>query len=1236
MARNSIKQSGLLFTPPVVRKIAFDSAFTEPQTLNFLSSSALLNTSSFEYDTFKVALKNTQEVPIDYSGFENHTFFNSAESKVNVAFEKIINGFPFDGTQTEYENFFTDLRGYEKYVYNNVPKSLGALIFSGTTIGEGPASGYLPDLGTYINVADAKGSRYTSTSKQKDGVSALDPGTNTIVFEFHIFAPPEANYDQVILQKKKNVDGWDYGYTIGLKETTAVDQCDLAMVASSGSAIISASMPIAKGRFEHIVAMYDRRDGSNVIKLFTSGTHISSSPTSYEFSNLDISRYPLLIGSGTAHVTASVPTGPSTSAQFSFIPRTTLSGAMDELRVFHSYRSVSQQIRDRTTNIFPDTGGKLRLYFKFNEPTGSFGNNNLVLDSSGNALHSKITNFTSANRERRAGFTDSLPLELEAYGQNPVLFPRHPDLISLNQELLLSASRYDMSNPNLITKLVPSHYFIEGQYDRGFKNEMGEQGAPFNSVSRNIPGGGSLGSAQLLASVLYLWAEQFDQIKIFIDHFAKLRTVDYTEQDTMANKFLPLFASLYGFQLPNLYRDSDVDQYVKGENIQPDRTVPLESLRSVQNQIWRRLLVNLPSLIRAKGTQHAIRGVIRAAGLNPDHNFRIREFGGATIKRIGRGRERVIKHLKMLNFSASMNRDVASGIISAQGVNSVLPFVISPFLSSSRSEIGAPQISGDFIDESPFTYEKGYMHGISNNSGDGLMTSGSFTFEGIYRYPKGRAYEATSSLLRVSTTASAGTTPEYPRLLANLLAVSSSAGLGVTGSVQLKVRPYFSSFLSVAPTLSLVLTGVNIFDGDPYYVAWGRRGKEEIKSNVSSSYFLTVAKANGDEVVEHHMATSQFQEGNVAYEGGQLADTFGIINPSLNVSGAFFAIGRQVIPDIPQYCLNASDIVGPFARETYFSGQVRSLRFYSKALSRDEIFEHVRNPYSFGTDNPFISTNDISINESGSFQRLRVNASMEQPVTAADNSGNITITDFSQTYISGSRILPANASDVHNGSYFQLRGSGFEPDTRAIQPATFYYSRIDPKFDERATDNKIRVRGFTNYHNVDQFDSLLSPVTELDLSEPVTDDTRFIIEQSAVRALNDDIIRIFAVLDEFDRLLGDANLVFAEEYPRFRFLRDVYFKRLESKMNFKKLFEFFRWFDDSLGLFLENFIPYKTDFFGIQFMIESHILERAKFSYTHYDQYIKLGHMSFWELTKDLYQLASDDGTDLDAVELNE
>jgi hypothetical protein len=71
-------------------------------------------------------------------------------------------------------------------------------------------------------------------------------------------------------------------------------------------------------------------------------------------------------------------------------------------------------------------------------------------------------------------------------------------------------------------------------------------------------------------------------------------------------------------------------------------------------------------------------------------------------------------------------------------------------------------------------------------------------------------------------------------------------------------------------------------------------------------------------------------------------------------------------------------------------------------------------------------------------------------------------------------------------------------------------------------------------------------------------------------------------------------------------------------MNFKKLFQFFRWFDDSLGLFLQGFIPYKTNFLGIQFMIESHILERTKMRYNYFTQYAPaqaiLSHVTYSEL----------------------
>ena len=42
--------------------------------------------------------RSSQNLDVDWSVFENHVFYDSAASKVNAAFLRVINDFPFDGT----------------------------------------------------------------------------------------------------------------------------------------------------------------------------------------------------------------------------------------------------------------------------------------------------------------------------------------------------------------------------------------------------------------------------------------------------------------------------------------------------------------------------------------------------------------------------------------------------------------------------------------------------------------------------------------------------------------------------------------------------------------------------------------------------------------------------------------------------------------------------------------------------------------------------------------------------------------------------------------------------------------------------------------------------------------------------------------------------------------------------------------------------------------------------------
>ena len=57
-------------------------------------------------------------------------------------------------------------------------------------------------------------------------------------------------------------------------------------------------------------------------------------------------------------------------------------------------------------------------------------------------------------------------------------------------------------------------------------------------------------------------------------------------------------------------------------------------------------------------------------------------------------------------------------------------------------------------------------------------------------------------------------------------------------------------------------------------------------------------------------------------------------------------------------------------------------------------------------------------------------------------------------------------------------------------------------------------------------------------------------------------------------------------------------------MNFRNFFEFYRWFDLSMGNFIEQLVPRKTKFKGMNFVVESHVLERHKMEYKSNEIYL--------------------------------
>ena len=1104
-----------------------------------------------ESDFFKEALKSissTQQLNLDWSKFENHTFFNSAVSNVNTAFDKLVNGYPIDGTKKETIDFINSLTGFEKYILDTFPKNTGYLQFN-------------KSLNNYLEVKDIKNSGIViKEPTAPTGDKGLNPGSKSFSIEAHIYPTDSSNLNQIVLQK---LESDNIGFSLVLEADAGTTTCNIQFIVTTAEMVSFVSAPIAKGAFSHICAIFDRDSETSTLKLIVNGVETTNDIV-LEMLTMDPTINYLTIGKGNTTKITSV---------LDFVPGEYFDGYMDELRFYHKAITWDAIESKSKKEIFQDDD--LALYFRFNEPydaTETSNTPNIAIDSSGNGFHSVISNFTPSLRNNPTSIVN--PIEFEDDKYFPILFPNNTLVQELNTSLLTSAMLYDDNNPNLITKLVPPHYFLDGM-NNTVSDENGF-GTILEAYTGEKPNDGKLGTAQMLTSVLLIWGKFFDEIKVVTDNFSNLLNVEYSDEESAINTFLTFVAKYYGFELPTIFPESSWEQFSQGDNVSMQTTKAQTALSYIQSQIWRRILVNLKDIYKSKGTINSIKSFLLSAGIDPNSLLRLREYGGNLKNDIKYSREEKIETSTMLDFSGSIG--ITPGASDSFGVYSNMPYVKSGFLSGSRLEIGYPEPGGTMASiashyPSPATIptaDSESRHGISNDPNDGIYSSGSFLFEGIYSFPVDRVYSEYQSLLRVNAS---GTT--YNNVVINVVAHSSSID---PDSHELKCFITPSSLTSPSvPKISLILTGVNIFDGSKWNLAVGRDRYDQIENNVSSSYYMKCTRQMFGDIKEYHSASALYQEVDTT------KDIFSKIDGTENEFGPFFSIGKQLFVTNTKY-LNS---YGPTSEEmtTDFEGKVGHLRMWSKGFTDDEWKEHVRNYTSLGVVSPFDNFN-FNTHATGSFQRLRVDASTDQAITTADSSGLIQIFDYSQ-------------NEKH------LSGTGFELENTVIKPENFYFNIISPKYDLLQSSNKIRARGFMDADNVkNSANAIQGLVHEIPLYEKFFDDSRFAVEFSSIDALNEDIIKMFSSLDVINNILGQPNLMFSDSYIDLENLQKIYFNRLTGKLDIDAYLGIFKWFDDAYTKIIKQLLPKKTKYMGTNFIIESHMLERNRFRYLFDDIYM--------------------------------
>lgn len=1092
-------------------------------TMSDFEETNIESSSSFRYGD-KKELVSTQQVRTDFSNFVNHTFFHSAVANVNESFDKIINFYPFNGNKKEIEVFEDTLTGFEKYVLDTFPKNVGYLVFSGTQVGESSTNG------TYITVNDSIGSTYTSISNIKSAKASLDPQKNPFTISFFCKIPEQVNDNQIILQKKSSLSK---NFTLALSQSSSTTDANIVFGITSGSNYSYVTGSIKKGSFVNVVGVYDPF-GDEKTKLIIDDLVYSSSMSTV-FSSLNFDAADLSIGSG----------GQARLNNLLFDQQQTFSGSLDEIRFYHASKNLNQIKKDRFITVYPDED--LKLYFKFNEPSGSYSARNVVLDSAKGNLHSKIENYLD-NFTRVTGSDN--PVKNEILERHPILFPDHELVESFNIELLTSGSEYDEVNPNLITKLIPPHYFLEANNQENFSEVLGNLGNNFSDGSNKFPGKNisEIPSATLLVRFLLTWAKFFDEMKILVDAVTSTNYTQYDELETTPDVFLKRRAEDLNVVLPNLFGSADLAQVISGINLTEDYVNSTLTLEQIQNTIWRRILSDSVNMKMTKGTIDSIKSVFRSAGIEPDNILSFREYGGGQIKSLETSREDKVDIIGFLNFSGSKDAVVTSYDAQNYPTNNI-PRIKSGYLSGSREQPGVPEIRGNFV------------NGVSDNPGDGLYTSGSFTFEGLYKYVQPAS--GSQSLVRIHTTGSAVTANEEAVVINLVSDTDNSLNLFVRETPAGNVR-------------HLYLSGVNIYDDSIWHISFGTKASHDIGDTARSVHFLRAAKQENGMILEQYQTSSNF----VRESNSVLKEI-----SSSNISGSFLVIGQQNFVGGTNF-LNDSTILNTLVHSSSFDGLVTNCLFWSKYITDAEWKEHVKNHDSVGVLDPKKNYN-FEKNISGSFERLIVQTNGKQATTGSSATGEIRFFDFSQ-----------------NNLHFE--GNKFEVSTQVVDPVRVQFEILSSMFDTNNAKDKVRVRSYQDSTMIEESNFAQSaPIHQIPLSEENVDDNRFSIDMSVFRGLNENAMTMFSNFSSIDNALGRPNNLFGDHYVELDHMRNIFFHNVLEKTDLGKFRSIFKWIDNSFTELVFSMMPRSTNFLGINFIYESHVLERNKMKYMFDEIYLK-------------------------------
>ena len=538
--------------------------------------------------------QNTFEPQIDYNDPLSFARFGSAELYYESAIDRIINYYPYDGSDAEYNEFYNKSLDIEKFIFNNLyPRTTGYVNFADSYISlkGGPHT---------ISSATTKGLFKDPESSQRETANIYDTDLYTTegLPSDYGDGTRESNL-KCDFQKGVTLEFWLKNDALAsntkralfhLTNSAGGDELTLYLSGTTGSPFFTTLTASSVAIFgdEQIGSIPDTSSIENWNHYAVSFKSASAGITTKFYLNGVLDQTTTLGSEGVNTLTqpetlAYIGSGSHDEGHLY------LSGAMDEFRFWKVERTAQDigrnwfgQVRGGSNTDISNT--TLGVYYKFNEGiTGVEATDKIVLDYSGRISNGTFTGYTTSTRNTGSAIVSASAATSEYL--DPIIYATHPSVSSLKTSLVSKGVDHDLRNNAAFATFMPSWVMEEHE-------ELGNTNFKYLS---------------------HIVGSYFDKLYLQIEAVSTFKSPVYTSSSYKPVPFAKHMPSSLGLETPEVF----VDATVLEQFLNRSETESYENdLSEAKNLIYLNLYNNLAYLFKSKGTEKAVRNVLRAFNID--------------------------------------------------------------------------------------------------------------------------------------------------------------------------------------------------------------------------------------------------------------------------------------------------------------------------------------------------------------------------------------------------------------------------------------------------------------------------------------------------------------------------------------------------------------------------------------------------------------------------------------------